>query len=325
LRSAALEPFFAKMSLSTDHGPEASIATLHGDVVRYRNRQSGELIVERAPGLGLLHWLYCTRPGGLCLRLLVRYQLFSDLYGWWQKRSFTRRNIRAFVERYGIDLAELELPLERYSNFNNFFTRRLKSEARPFATAPEVFCSPADGKVLVYPHLAKGALLPIKGGVISINALLGQITDLESYLGGAALVVRLAPYDYHRFHFTDDGEVTETRSLAGYYHSVNPLALEKMPEIFCLNKRSICQLHSPNFGRMTIVEVGALNVSSIVQTHAIGPVTRGQEKGYFQFGGSTVILLFGAASVVFDADLIADSATGLEVHVRTGERLGCHA
>ncbi len=313
------------MPHTTDHGPEASIATLHNDVVRYRHRQSGELIVERAPGLGLLRWLYGTRSGGLCLSLLVRYRLFSDFYGWWQKRSFTRRNIRTFIERYGIDSAEMEYPPEHYASFNDFFIRRLKADARPFDSAAEVLCSPADGKVLVYPHLATGALLPIKGGFISLSTLLGQKVDIEPYVGGAAVIVRLAPYDYHRFHFPDGGEVIETHSVTGHYHSVNPLALEKTPEIFCLNKRSICQLRSPNFGHIALIEVGALNVSSIVQTHEIGAVTRGQEKGYFQFGGSTLVLLFEAESIAFDADLIADSATGLEVHVRTGERLGCRA
>lgn len=313
------------MTLSTDHNPEASIATLRGDVVRYRNRASGELVVEKAPGLGALRWLYTKRSGQLCLRLIARHRLFSDLYGWWQMRAFTRRDIRPFVERYGVDPSEVEHPLDHYANFNEFFTRRLKTGARPFADKAETLCAPADGKLLVYPHLTPGTQLPIKGCHTDMAALLADAADPHYYAGGAALVVRLAPYDYHRFHFPDSGAAGPTQLLAGRYHSVNPIALRHTPDIFCLNKRAISEIETHSFGRIAYIEVGALNVASIVQTYAPGPIERGDEKGYFQFGGSTVVLLFAAGQVLFDNDLLEDSRNGLEAHVRTGEIIGRHA
>ena len=313
------------MTLATDHNPEASIATLRGDVVRYRDRTSRELVIEKAPGLGALRWLYTKRSGQWCLRLVARHRLFSDLYGWWQQRAFTRRDIRPFVERYGVDASEVEYPLDHYVNFNEFFIRRLKTGMRPFADQAETLCSPADGKALVYPDLTPKTQLPIKGCHIEIEALLADAADPHYYAGGAALVVRLAPYDYHRFHFCDGGTAGTTQLLSGRYHSVNPIALGRIPDIFCLNKRAISEIETQSFGRIAYIEIGALNVASIVQTYLPGPVKRGDEKGYFQFGGSTVVLLFAAGRVLFASDLLEDSRAGLEVHVRTGETIGQRA
>lgn len=313
------------MTLATDHNPEASIATLHGDIVRYRDRASGELVVEKAPGLGALRWLYTKRSGQLCLPLIARHRLVSDLYGWWQRRAFTQRDILSFVERYDIDTSEAEFPLDHYANFNEFFIRRLKAGVRPFAEQANVLCAPADGKVLVYPHLTPKTRLPIKGCHADLADLLADAADPQHYIDGAALVVRLAPYDYHRFHFPDGGTAGATRLLPGCYHSVNPIALRTTPDIFCLNKRAISEIETHSFGRIAYIEVGALNVASIEQTYAPGPVKRGDEKGYFQFGGSTVVLLFAAKSVVFSDDLLEDSRSGLETHVRTGEAIGQRA
>ena len=273
----------------------------------------------------MVRWLYGTLIGRQCLRLLAHYPLVSNLCGWWQKRSFTRRDIRSFVQRYGVDMSEAQYPASTYRNFNEFFTRQLKKEARPFACAAEALCSPADGKVLVYPHLGTDALLPIKGHRVSVDTLLARDGAAARFAEGSALVVRLAPYDYHRFHFFDAGNAHSTDVITGQYHSVNPMALEHKPTVFALNKRATTAIDSSNFGEICCIEVGALNVSSIVQTYAPGPVERGQEKGYFQFGGSTLVLLFTAGSVAFDDDLLEDSAAGIEVHVRAGERIGQRA
>lgn len=310
------------MPTAPDHLPEATIADSPGGVVRYRDRQSGQLVTEHAPGTGIVRWLYSTLMGRQCLRLLAHYPLASNLCGWWQKQSFTRRDIRTFVQRYGVDMSEAQHPAGTYRNFNDFFTRQLKREARPFVGQAEALCSPADGKALVYPHLGADALLPIKGQQVSIGALLASDGAAARFAQGSALVVRLAPYDYHRFHFFDAGSARSADLMSGQYHSVNPMALERKPTIFALNKRAITAIDSANFGEVCCIEVGALNVSSIVQTYAPGSVERGQEKGYFQFGGSTLVLLFTANSVVFDGDLLEDSAAGIEVHVRAGERLG---
>ncbi len=294
---------------------------LTGDL-HFRDRQSGQLVAERIPAEGALRWFYQTRLGYLLTLFCARRASFCRLYGWWQNRPASRRQILPFAQRFALDLAEVELPADQYPSFNAFFSRRLKPEARPFALAPEALCAPADGKVLVYPCLGEGALLPVKGSQVSVAQILDSEEDARLYAGGGALVVRLAPYDYHRFHFPDGGQAGSARYLGRKYHSVNPLALERVPRIFALNRRVLTYLDTNHFGRVAYVEVGAFAVGSMVQIYAPGPVARGQEKGYFQFGGSTLVLFFERGRVVFDADLLADSAQNLEVHVKTGVRIG---
>ena len=292
---------------------------------RYRDRQTGAIVVEQVPGQSLLRWLYGTNTGRLFFRAVLNRPLCSRLYGRWQQGAWTRRQIRPFVERYHIDLDEIELSLNQYSSFNDFFTRRLKPGVRPCDPDPERLCCPADGKVLVYPQLAAKDVLPIKSNPIAAHALLAEAIDPTPYHGGAALVVRLAPYDYHRFHFPADGQVGQVQWINGSYHSVNPIARARVPDVFHRNRRTVCELATPAFGRIAYIEIGALNVASIVQTYSSGPCERGQEKGFFQFGGSTVVLLFEPGAIAFDSDLVADSAGGLEVHVRTGASVGGRA
>jgi phosphatidylserine decarboxylase len=290
--------------------------------IHFRDRQSGELVPESIPAEGALRWFYHSRLGYLLALFCARRASFCRLCGWWQERPSSRGQIAPFAARYGIDLAEVEFPSDQYPSFNAFFARRLRPGARPFVQAPGVLCAPADGKVLVHPCLGEGALLPVKGAQVSAAQILGSGEEARPYAGGAALVVRLAPYDYHRFHFPDSGRAGPARYLEGRYHSVNPIALARVPRIFALNRRALAFLDSDHFGRIAYVEVGAFAVGSVVQTYAPGPVARGQEKGYFQFGGSTLVLFFEPGRVAFDADLVADSAQGLEVHVKTGSRIG---
>ncbi|MBI2504002.1 MAG: phosphatidylserine decarboxylase [Candidatus Latescibacteria bacterium] len=292
------------------------------EVIHFRDRQSGQLVPEAIPAEGALRWFYQSRLGFLCTLFCARRASFCRLYGWWQERPSSRRRIAPFAARYHLDLAEVELPPDQYPSFNAFFSRRLKPAARPFAREPETLCSPADGKVLVCPRLEEGALLPVKGACVSVAQILDSEEEARPYAGGTALVVRLAPYDYHRFHFPDSGLAGPSRCLGAKYHSVNPIALERVPRIFALNRRVFTFLDSDHFGRVAYVEVGAFAVGSMVQTYTPGPVVRGQEKGYFQFGGSTLVLFFEPGRVKFDADLVCDSARGLEVHVKTGARIG---
>jgi len=239
-----------------------------------------------------------------------------------QDKRRSRRKIAGFVEEHGIRAEEAELPLEEYRSFNAFFTRRLRADARPFAEDPDVLCAPGDGKALVFPVVDRTVKLPAKGASFSPAALLASGDQAKRFLGGSALVLRLAPYDYHRFHFPDSGEAGAVRCLRGEYHVVNPIALACVPELLCRNKRAVTVMDSDHFGRVAYVEIGALAVASIVQTYGPGRVERGQEKGYFQFGGSTIILLFEPGAAAFDEDLVRDSAEGMEVQVLAGSRIG---
>lgn len=286
-----------------------------------RDRRSGEFVDEPTHREADLRWSYEDPVGRIVFDRLINGWLYSAVHGLRQELPSSRAAIPRFVETFGIDMGEAERPIEAYRSFNDFFTRRLKPEARPIDPDPDVLVSSGDGKLTVYPTLADGVRLPIKGSRLPIAALLGSDAEASSFVGGAALILRLSPQNYHRFHFPADGTASPTRLFKGRYHSVNPIALAQVPDLYCHNKRTVTLLETPAFGRIALIEVGAITVGTIVQTHRPGPVTRGQEKGYFAYGGSTMVALFEPTMLVFDDDLVADSAAGIEVRVRMGERI----
>jgi phosphatidylserine decarboxylase len=173
--------------------------------------------------------------------------------------------------------------------------------------------------VLVFPRIEVGCLR-VKGAEVTVDELLGG-TETERYRDGAAMVVRLAPADYHRFHFPDAGEAGPSRAIGGRLHSVHPIALAAgAPSL--RNKRSVTLLATARFGTIALIEVGALCVGTIVQTYRPGRVARGDEKGYFRFGGSTIVVLAEPGRLHFDEDLERASADGVETLVRVGSRVG---
>lgn len=290
--------------------------------VYYRERKTGHQVCETIFAEQTLRWFYENYFGFQVFKYALNNSAFCWLYGKLQNLPSSSQKIPEFVAKYQINIEDVELPLESYKSFNAFFSRRLKLEARPFAEAKNLFCAPGDGKVLVYPKLFVETRLPVKGSSITLASLLASKIEAKTYIGGSALITRLAPYDYHRFHFPDDGEASSAIKIKGCYHSVNPIALSKIPDLYCRNKRNVTEFYSKNFGRIAYIEVGAITVGTIIQTYTPGSVIRGQEKGYFQYGGSTLVLLFEPGAIVFDEDLIADSAAGIEVHVLAGSSIG---
>ena len=290
--------------------------------VCYYLRQTREIVTEDVLGENMLRWFYENSFGSTVFNYLFNNRLFCQVIGKLQDSSWSRRLIPELVEKYQINLSELELELEQYHSFNAFFSRKLKAEARKFVADSQIFCSPGDGKILVYSELSEATKIPVKGSWITIDSLLANQDLAKEFYGGSAFVLRLAPYDYHRFHFPDDGEAQVTKYIEGEYHVVNPIALKQIPEIFCRNKRTVTEFFSQNFGKIAYVEVGANVISSIVQTHSPGKVHKGQEKGYFQYGGSTIILLFEPKVINFDEDLIHYSANEMEVQLFAGNQIG---
>lgn len=293
--------------------------------IYYRDRSSNQLITEIIDNEAFLRWFYENSLGFQVLNIAFNCKAPQQLYATLKRSSKSRANIAAFVEKHSINVEEIELPLSRYRSFNEFFTRKLKPGKRIFDRNPSIFCSPADGKVLVYPQLEAEQKIPIKGTSITISDLLDSNIAANPYRNGSALIVRLAPYDYHRFHFPVSGIAQGTVDIQGQYHSVNPIALAKVPDVFCRNRRAVTTFWSDQFGQIACIEVGALTVGSIVQTYQSGRVEKGQEKGYFQYGGSTIVLLFEPNRIQFDDDLIRDSMNQLEVHVSAGNKIGHQA
>jgi phosphatidylserine decarboxylase len=163
----------------------------------------------------------------------------------------------------------------------------------------------------------------VKGGCFSLGELLGGELVARQFAGGSLVISRLAPVDYHRFHFPCAGEAGRWSEIKGTLFSVNPIALRRNIRYLVQNKRQVSVLESPRFGAVAMVEVGATLVGGIRQTYVAGrPVTKGEEKGLFKFGGSCVITVFQKGRIVFDADLVAQSAQQIETYARMGERLG---
>ncbi|MBI1765420.1 MAG: phosphatidylserine decarboxylase [Acidobacteria bacterium] len=288
------------------------------------NRRTQTLETETVFEQGLMEFLFGTRTGFWLAERVLKHRWPTALYAHWQHSTFTKAKIKRFVEQYGINTAEMERPLDSFTSFNDFFIRKLKADARQIDQTPAHLISPADARLLAY-EIKRDTVLPVKGRAFTLNELL-RSTLAADYLDGLCLIFRLAPVDYHRFAYIDDGEQSPVTVIKGFYRSVNPLAIWRQLPVFSENQREACVLHTHNFGDVIHVDVGATGVGRIVQHQRQGgPCQRGQEKGYFEFGGSTSILLFKPGLVKLDGDIATYSAKGIETLVRYGEKIGSRA
>ncbi|MCS6898708.1 MAG: archaetidylserine decarboxylase [Myxococcales bacterium] len=287
--------------------------------IQYIDRRTGELRTEVVLGEALVRFVYERIFGRLLRRAVLTRPGFSKLYGRYQSSPLSRRALADTIRKLAINMNEYEVPPGGFRHFNDFFTRRLRPGARPIDPDPRRIVSPADGRTFVYTKVQGDTLLPAKGRSLSLRALLGGDEVARPFRDGVVFIVRLCPSDYHRFHFPCAGQASAPRTLAGPLESVNPWALARGRPILDTNQRDLTLLDSPTFGRIACLEIGAMCVGSIVQTFRAGPVSAGEEKGYFQFGGSTVVLVFEPARIVVDEDLVANTRKGLETFLRMGE------
>ncbi len=289
------------------------------EVTQVLDRRTGTVFEERIFGGRTLEFLYGDARGRLLTDRVLSGTLAHRLYGWWQRHPSSKRRIPEFVASLGVDASEAEHAVDAYASLDSFFARRLRTGARPIDADARSLVSPADARVLVLPRIG-ARRLRVKGCDVTLDELVGSPEEARRYEDGAALVARLAPADYHRFHFPDGGIASPARLLPGRLHSVHPIALAAgAPSL--RNRRMVTALQSDGFGRIVLVEVGALCVGTIVQTYRPGRVERGAEKGIFRFGGSTVILLLEPGVMAFDRDLVEASGRGLETLVRMGTRI----
>jgi phosphatidylserine decarboxylase len=274
---------------------------------------------ERVYAAEQLEYFYGTPTGRLLLHVILSRRLFSWLYGFTKRSRRSRDQIRRFIDTLDVDTTELEKPVAAYASLDEFFSRRLTPGARPIDSNPDHLLAPCDGRALAWQSLG-GRELVVKNTRTPIAALLDDPGLALEFADPAVLLVRLAAADYHRCHFPTDGTASTPRVAGSRLHSVHPIALEAGAPSFA-NYRMVTRIDSQGFGPLLIVEVGALTVGSIVQTFVPSPVTRGQEKSYFRFGGSALLMLALARYVQFDDDLIGATGKGLESRVRVGTRV----
>jgi phosphatidylserine decarboxylase len=255
--------------------------------------------------------------------LLARRALFSKWYGYKMNKTASSLRIMPFIAEYNIDVDEFAKSPFDYKTFNEFFYRALKPEVRPISPGEKVAVFPADGRHLAFQDIEAVAGFYVKGAKFSFAELLGDESVATRFAGGAMLISRLCPVDYHRFHFPVSGTPGEPRLIDGWLYSVSPLALRRRLRYLIENKREITLVESPQFGTVGVIEVGATNVGSIRQSFVPGrPVEKGAEKGLFAFGGSCVITIFQKGRIRFDADIVTQSAEQVETYAKMGDRLG---
>ena len=294
----------------------------------YIDRATGKHCVEKVYGARALNLLYGKSflskiLGAPLIYASCRYPFFSALYGYLQKLPGSKKKIQPFIDFFEIDASEFLEPVTAFHSFNDFFIRKLKPAARPIDPRQEIAVIPADARYFFHQdiHLSDGFI--VKGQKFDLVTLLGDQQLAIPYERGAMVMARLCPTDYHRYHFPCDNTPHETRFINGWLYSVNPIALREDIHIFTQNKRTLCELDSPLFGKVLFMEVGATNVGSIHQSYTPNLLAaKGSEKGFFSFGASFLIILFEPDRIRFDRDLIEATKQGKEILCKMGESMG---
>ncbi len=261
-----------------------------------------------------LSFLYHTVPGRFCMKFISSPAL-SALCGAFLSSPLSRPMIGRFARKNGIDLAQyLGVP---YRSFNDFFSRPIKPELRPIAADGGEFISPCDGLLSVY-NITDGAVFPVKQSRYGVSELLGGDAAAKRFDGGLCLVFRLCVDNYHRYCFFDSGRRLGGAFIPGKLHTVRPIALEALP-VFTQNAREYTLMETDNFGLAAQIEVGALLVGKIENHPGRESFLRGEEKGLFRFGGSSIVLLLEKGRVKLKDEFIP---AGGEVPVKMGQTIG---
>lgn len=226
--------------------------------------------------------------------------------------------IGRFIRKNHIRMSEYEP--KKYRSFNDFFTRRLREGARPIDREPSHLIAPCDGAVMAYPIDLRTKIY-IKHSVYTVASMLRNYELAAEYVGGYCIVLRLSVDNYHRYCYVDAGSKGRNHPIPGVLHTVNPAVLDHV-KIYKENARSYCVIDTKNFGKIVQMEVGAMCVGRITNYHHKAMVRRGQEKGRFEYGGSTIVLFIRRDEVAIDSDILKNSANGIETKVKLGERIG---
>ena len=289
--------------------------------IKFVNRASGKTELENPPAEGFLKFLYDNPFGKLTLLPLAKRKFLSATIGKKMNKKKSIKKIEEFVQTLKIDMSESEKQIKDFTSFNDFFYRKLKPDARPIG---EGFVSPGDGRLLAFKNVADVNNFFVKGRKFTLAEFLGNKELAEQHKNDSMFILRLAPNDYHRFHFPYKGIPDEAVSIKGDYFSVSPYALARnFTKVFCENKREICKLQTNDKGEVLLIPVGATLVGTIIETYTPkSSVKIGEEMGYFAFGGSTVVVFVDQSKIEIDNDLLLNTQNKLETLVQMGEQIG---
>ena len=294
-----------------------------GSGIQFFNRYTGQVETEVVYGEKWLRFILFNPFGKLALHTVAKRAWFSRWYGSRMSSSQSRERVKPFIETYGITEAEHVKQADEFTSFNDFFYRKLRPEARPVDSATDSVIFPADGRHLGFAKASEVKGVFVKGQQFDLERLLGDSDLAERFAGGAAVFSRLCPVDYHRFHFPVGGVPGNARLINGQLSSVNPLALRDRLAILWENKRFVTEIDTEEVGKVLVLEIGATNVGSVNLTYVpTRPVKKGEEKGYFAFGGSATFTIFEPGRVKLADDLLEQSAQQRELYAKVGDYMG---
>jgi phosphatidylserine decarboxylase len=251
---------------------------------------------------------------------VLNKRFINNLYRLYQESALSKHKIAPFVKKYGINLDDFEQPANGYQSFNDFFIRKLKPGRRAIDAHPHIIIAPADSKLLAIPTLTSSATFWVKSCQFNLETFLHNHQLAADYTNGTMLIFRLAPTDYHHFHFPADGIPDAPMVIAGRFDSVNPIVYKAGYQPLLSNERHIITLHTKTFDTILMIPIGAMLVGKIVETYTPHqPICKGDEAGYFSFGGSTVVLLFKPGIIKLKSHFIENSVNGFETVVKMGE------
>lgn len=288
------------------------------------DRQNKKEIEEKVYYQSLLQFLYKDSfLSKILLFPITKFSIFSKLFLLLNSLRISKYKIPYFIKHFNISEDEFLKSTKNFRSFNDFFIRKLKDGARKIDSKENTLTFPCDGRFLVFPKIDDFNSYSIKGQKFSLDEFLQDKELAEKYKDGSMLLARLAPQDYHRFHFPCDCIPKEAKLINGCLYSVNPIAIKRNIKILQENKRMITTLVTEKFSDILFIEIGATNVGSINQTFF--PNTKyqkGEEKGYFSLGGSSIIILFKKNTVIFDQDLVEKSLKKIETRDFMGSTFG---
>ncbi len=278
------------------------------------SRETKDYYTQKESGDLGLKFLYNTILGRLILKGLVNPGI-SKLSGQYNDSKYSKRKIEKFIKKNNIDMNEFIE--EEYQNFNDFFTRTIKEEKRPMSHNPKRFISPADSKVLAY-DITDDLMLKIKGSTYDLNELVNNEEDLSEFKNGKCLVFRLCVDDYHHYCYPDTGKLLKYNAIDGKLHTVRSISSKY--KIYKENQREYSIIETENFDKIVYIEVGAMMVGKIVN-NITKEFSKGEEKGYFKLGGSTIVLLVKENQLIIDKDIINNSKKDIETQVKYRETI----
>ena len=217
------------------------------------------------------------------------------------------------IKKYNINMSLYED--KKYNSYNSYFIRKLKE--LNFDKEKDSFIAPAESKLIVL-KLDEETKLDIKGSIFTLSEIINDDIYKE-YINGYAMIFRLEATNYHRYIYIDDGRRDVYKHIKGKLHTVQPIAY-KHYKIFHENSREWTILHTKNFSDVIQVEVGAMMIGRI-NNNRTTLFKKGDEKGNFEFGGSTIILFVKDNVIKIDDDILENSKNFMETTVNVGERI----